>query len=73
MPSNSLEKQNKIKEEFTEIKLQELLDMAIPKSYRKKLEGNDCNIYEEPFKRSVDKLITYEPDIKEKEAKAKKQ
>ena len=73
MPSDSLEKQNEVKEEFTEIKLQELLDMAIPKSYRKKLEGNDCNIYEEPFKRSVDKLITYEPDIKEKEAKAKKQ
>ena len=71
LPSDLLEKQNKVKEEFTKIAMRELLSMAASNSYHKKLEGNDWNIYEEPFMKSVDKLITYEPDIKEKAAKAK--
>ena len=45
--------------------------MALPNIYRKKLTGNNWNIYKQPFMKTIDKLITYEPHIKAKAAKAK--
>ena len=72
LPSDALEKRDEVKQEFTELELREILHMALPNSYRKKLTGNDWNIYEQPFMSTVDKLVTVEPDIKAKAAKAKK-
>ena len=71
MPSKALEKRDGVKEEFTELDLREILDMAMPHSYRKKLTGNDWNIYEQPFMKTIGKLITFEPDIKAEATKAK--
>ena len=71
MPSEALEKRDGVKEEFTELDLRKILDMAMPHSYRKKLTGNDWNIYKQPFMKTIDKLVTYEPDIKAEVAKAK--
>ena len=71
MPSNSLEKRDGVKEEFTKHNLREFLDIALPNSYHKKLTENDWNIYEETFMKTINKLITYELDIKTEIAKAK--
>ena len=45
--------------------------MALPNSYRKKMTGNDWNIYKEIFMKTINKLITYKPNIKAEVAKAK--
>ena len=49
LPSKALENRDTLEEEFTEIKMREILDMALPNSYRKKLFGIDWNIYEQPY------------------------
>ena len=71
LPCEALENQDALKEEFTKIKMREILDMALPNSYRKELFGIDWNIYEQPFLKTIDKLITVKPDIKAETAKAK--
>ena len=56
LPSEALENRTAVKQEFIEIKLRKILDMALPNSYRKKLFGIDWNIYEQTFLKTVDKL-----------------
>ena len=48
-----------------------ILDYALPKAYSDKLFGVDWNVYEKPFKETVDKLQTIKPEIKAEAAKAK--
>ena len=71
LPSKALENRDALKKEFTKIEMREILDMALPNSYRKKLFGIDWNIYEQQFLKTINKLITVKPDIKAKTAKAK--
>ena len=56
---------------FTEINMREILDFALPGTYSNKLFNIDWNIYEKPFKETVNKLVTIEPEIKAEAAKAK--
>ena len=46
LPSEALGNRGSLKKEFTEIKMREILDIALPNGYRKKLFGIDWNIYE---------------------------
>ena len=71
VPSKALDKQNTLKEEFTEIDMREILGMGLPESYRNKLFGIDWNIYEENFYKTVDKLKNFEPKIQAEASKAK--
>ena len=71
VPSEALENRGAFKQEFTEVKMREIIDMALPNSYQKKLFGIDWNIYEQTFLKIVDKLQAVKPEIKAKTAKAK--
>ena len=51
--------------------MREILDFVLPSTYSTKLFNIDWNIYGKPFKETVDKLQTIEPEIKAKAAKAK--
>ena len=51
--------------------MREILDIALPEAYRKKLFGFNWNTYEEPFKETIDNLLRFEPEIKAEAAKAK--
>ena len=56
MPSVALKNYGAFKQEFTEIKMREILNMALPNSYCKKLFGIDWNIYEQSFLKTVNKI-----------------
>ena len=71
LPSKALDNCDAFKQEFTEIKMREILDMALTNSYWKKLFGIDWNIYEQTLLKSVDKLQAVVPVIKADAAKAK--
>ena len=51
--------------------MREILDIALPEAYRKKLFGFNWNTYKEPFKETIDNLLRFEPEIKAEAAKAK--
>ena len=71
VPSNALKNRGASKVQFTEINMREILDYALPNSYRKKLFGIDWNIYEQEFMQIMDKLQAIEPEIKAKAVKEK--
>ena len=70
-PCYALENWNKSKVKYTKIDMREILDFALPNNYSAKLFALDWNIYEKPFKKTIDNLQTIEPDIKAESAKAK--
>ena len=51
--------------------MREILDIALPEAYRKKLFGVNWNTYEQPFDETIDNLLRFEPEIKAEAAKAK--
>ena len=51
--------------------MREILDIALPEAYRKKLFGVNWNTYEQPFSETIDTLLRFEPEIKAEAAKAK--
>ena len=59
-------------EKFGEHDLQEILDHALPRTYGAKLENINWDIYDNPYKKTIDKLVAFEPEIKAKRAKEKK-
>ena len=50
--------------------MRKILDFSLPSTYSTKLFNLDWNIYEKPFKETVNKLQTIEPEIKAEAAKA---
>ena len=71
VPCDALAKRDAPKEKYTEVEMREILDIALPEAYRKKLFGFNWNTYEEPFKETIDNLLRFEPEIKAEAAKAK--
>ena len=71
LPSEALENRGFVKQEFTEIKMCEIIGMALPQSYHKKLFGINWNIYEQTFLKTTDRLQGFEPEIKADAAKSK--
>ena len=54
VPCDALENWNKGSVKYEEYDLREILDYALPTEYSDKLFGADWNIYEKPFKETVD-------------------
>ena len=71
VPCDALENWNKPRVKFNETDLREILHFALPGTYSAKLLNINWNIYEKPFKETVDKLVTIEPEIKAERDKAK--
>ena len=71
LPSETLENSGAVKQEFTEIEMRKILDMALPNSYCNKLFRIDWNIYEQKFLKTINTLQQFEPEIKAEAAKAK--
>ena len=59
-------------EKYGEHDLREILDHALPRTYGAKLENINWDIYDKPYKKTIDKLVAFEPEIKAKRAKEKK-
>ena len=70
VPCDALAKRDAPKEKYTEVEMREILDIALPEAYRKKLFGFNWNTYEEPFDETIDNLPRFEPEIKTEAAKA---
>ena len=51
--------------------MREILDYALPQTHIDKLVNIDWNIYENPYKKTIDKLVSFEPEIKAERAKEK--
>ena len=71
IPSDALAKRGATKEQYTEVEMRVILDIALPESYRKKLFGVNWNTYEQTFSQTIDTLLRFEPKIKAEAAKAK--
>ena len=71
VPSNALEKRGAVKEQYLEVEMHEILDIALPEAYRKQLFGVNCNTYEQSFLKSINTLLRFKPEIKAEPAKAK--
>ena len=57
------EKRGKSMRKFTETELQELLDGCLNMSYNTKLINLDWDVQEDPYRESIAKLESVEPDI----------
>ena len=62
LPSEALENRGAFKQEFTEIEMRKILNMALPNSYCKKLFGIDWNINEQTLLKTFDKFQRVESD-----------
>ena len=56
---------------YEEYNMREILGYALPQTYSDKLFNIDWNIYENPYKKTIDKLVTIKPEIKAERAKEK--
>ena len=55
-------------EKYKEHDMREILDYALPRTYSEKLFNIDWDIYENPYKKTIDKLVAFEPEIKAERA-----
>ena len=70
-PSDALAKLSATKEQYTQVEMREILYIALPEAYRKKLFGVNWNTYEQTFLETINTLLRFEPEIKTEAAKAK--
>ena len=71
VPHEALENRNLPCVKYGEYEMREVLDYALPRTHIDKLVNIDWNIYENTYKKTVDKLVTIKPEIKAETAKAK--
>ena len=68
---DALENRGALKQALMELNMCEILDIASPNSYRKKLIGINWNIHEANYFKTINKLQHFKPEIKAEAAKAK--
>ena len=71
VPHEALENRNVPCEKYGEYEMREVLDYALPRTHIDKLVNIDWNIYENPYKKTIDKLVAFEPEIQADRAKEK--